>query len=140
MFVVLDTNHFSELVRDTLPGGNLMRAFIQRQAQVFTTIVTSQESAEGWFALIKRTRAGRAQVAAYAQYQHSLMLLQRLVLLPFDDEAAEIFESLQASRIRIGTMDMKIASICLAHEATLLTRNLVDFQTVPGLRMENWLD
>ena len=32
------------------------------------------------------------------------------------------------------------ASICLAHDATLLTRNLVDFEKVSGLRVENWLD
>ena len=33
--------------------------------------------------------------------------------------------------VRIGTMDLKIASICLANDATLLTRNLVDFDKVP---------
>jgi len=37
-------------------------------------------------------------------------------------------------------MDLKLASICLAHEGTLLTRNVVDFAKVPGLRVENWLD
>jgi tRNA(fMet)-specific endonuclease VapC len=43
-------------------------------------------------------------------------------------------------KIRIGTMDLKIASICLAHDALLLSRNRVDFEKVPGLRVENWLD
>jgi len=37
-------------------------------------------------------------------------------------------------------MDLKIAAICLAHDATLLTRNVADFQNIPGLRVENWLD
>jgi len=36
--------------------------------------------------------------------------------------------------------DFKIACICLAHDATLLTRNLADFKPIPGLRVENWLD
>ncbi len=35
---------------------------------------------------------------------------------------------------------LRIASITLAHDATLLTRNSVDFAQVPGLRFENWLD
>jgi len=35
---------------------------------------------------------------------------------------------------------LKIACISLAHDATLLTRNLMDFKPVPGLRVENWLD
>jgi len=37
-------------------------------------------------------------------------------------------------------MDLRIAGITLAHDATLLTRNSVDFEQVPGLRVENWLD
>jgi tRNA(fMet)-specific endonuclease VapC len=36
-------------------------------------------------------------------------------------------------------MDLKIASIVLAHDATLLSRNLRDFQQVPNLRVEDWL-
>jgi tRNA(fMet)-specific endonuclease VapC len=48
--------------------------------------------------------------------------------------------SLRRKGIRIGTMDLRIASITLAHDATLLTRNSVDFARVPGLRFENWLD
>lgn len=41
---------------------------------------------------------------------------------------------------RVGAMDLKIASICLAHDCLLLSRNLVDFAKVPGLRVGNWLD
>ena len=40
----------------------------------------------------------------------------------------------------MSTSDMKIASIALVHDATLLTRNLHDFTKVPDLRVENWLD
>lgn len=37
-------------------------------------------------------------------------------------------------------MDLRIASIVLANGATLLSRNLRDFDRVPGLRVENWLE
>ena len=46
----------------------------------------------------------------------------------------------QKQRVRIGTMDLKIACIVIAHDATLLTRNTVDFAQVPGRRFENRLD
>ena len=39
----------------------------------------------------------------------------------------------------VERIDLKIAAICLVHDALLLTRNLVDFEKVPGLRVENWL-
>jgi tRNA(fMet)-specific endonuclease VapC len=35
-------------------------------------------------------------------------------------------------------MDLKIAAIALANDATLLSRNLSDFARVPGLRVEDW--
>jgi predicted nucleic acid-binding protein len=41
---------------------------------------------------------------------------------------------------RAGTLDLKIAAICLAHGATLLTRNVVDFENITSLRVGNWLD
>ena len=40
--------------------------------------------------------------------------------------------------IRIGAMDLKIASIALANNATLLSRNLKDFGKVPDLKVEDW--
>ena len=49
-------------------------------------------------------------------------------------------ENLKRQRLRCGTMDLKIAAICLVHDGLLLTRNLSDFAKIPGLRVENWLD
>jgi tRNA(fMet)-specific endonuclease VapC len=36
-------------------------------------------------------------------------------------------------------LDLKIASVALANNATLLSRNLQDYQKVPGLRVVDWL-
>jgi tRNA(fMet)-specific endonuclease VapC len=60
-------------------------------------------------------------------------------VLPWDTEAANILLDLRKQRIRIGTMDLKIASIVLAHNAVLLSQNLRDFQRVPDLQVEDWL-
>jgi len=35
-------------------------------------------------------------------------------------------------------MDLKLASIVLLRNATLLSRNLGDFRKVPGLKVEDW--
>jgi len=42
-------------------------------------------------------------------------------------------------KVRIGTMDLKIASIAKSLDVLLLTANEKDFSQVPGLRRENWL-
>ena len=57
-------------------------------------------------------------------------------VLDFDDAAA--FKKLKAAKIRVGTMDLRIASIALAHSATLVSANLSDFRLVPGLKVEDW--
>ncbi len=38
----------------------------------------------------------------------------------------------------IGANDFLIAATALAHGATVITRNLIEFQRVPGLRVEGW--
>ena len=43
------------------------------------------------------------------------------------------------ARIRIGTQDLKIASVAIVRQALLLTSNLRDFQQVPGLALADWL-
>ncbi len=35
-------------------------------------------------------------------------------------------------------MDLRIASIALSHDMTVLTRNVRDFEQVPDLRIEDW--
>ncbi len=41
-------------------------------------------------------------------------------------------------KLRIGTMDLRIAAIAIAQDALLLSKNLTDFRTVPGLSVEDW--
>jgi len=36
--------------------------------------------------------------------------------------------------------DLEIACIVLEYDTVILTRNRSDFETVPGLQFENWLD
>ena len=62
--------------------------------------------------------------------------------LPFDDAAAVHYGSVRAQLKRegrpIGTNDLMIASIALAANAELVTRNLEEFQRVPGLDVSSW--
>lgn len=60
-------------------------------------------------------------------------------ILQWEGEAATMFDSLRKKKVNIGSSDLKIASIALVNDATVLTANTRDFEKVPGLRFENWL-
>ena len=62
-----------------------------------------------------------------------------ILALDFDDRSAKEFQNLKDQRLKIGTMDLKMASIALANSATLLSRNLRDFSRIPNLRVEDWI-
>lgn len=59
-----------------------------------------------------------------------------------DPDAANQFDRLQGiSKFRkIGRADLLIASIVLADQATLVTRNLRHFRQITHLFLENWVD
>ena len=65
-------------------------------------------------------------------------------VLPFNEAAAEIYGALRADLERIGKRlddpDLRIASIALSRDLTLVTGNVRYFSRVPGLRIENWLE
>ena len=61
-------------------------------------------------------------------------LLAAMRIFAFDQPAAaEARQRLEAQGTSIGMADYLIAGICLAHSATLLTRNRRHFEKVPGL-------
>jgi tRNA(fMet)-specific endonuclease VapC len=140
MFVILDTNHYQELVYKTEAGQRLQERIARSNADVFTTAVTAQEVLQGWISSINRKTAGRDQVNAYEMFIQALRALETIIILPFDEMAASAYHSLPTKLRRIGTMDLKIAAITMSHDSLLLSRNLTDFQQVPGLKVANWLD
>lgn len=61
-------------------------------------------------------------------------------IVPFDAAASGRFTRLVKLKAvkNTGLADILIACVALAHDATLVTRNLKDFQPIPNLKLENW--
>ncbi len=66
------------------------------------------------------------------------------IVLPFDADAAEVYgplrTHLEGIGVRLDEPSLRIASIALAHDLTLVTASARLYDRVPGLRIENWLE
>ena len=92
----------------------------------------------GWLASIAKERQSCRQVSPYDELIRLFDFFGGYFIVRFDHVAADLFDSY--TRIRIGTADRKITAIALANNALLLTANRRDYERIPGLRFENWLD
>lgn len=138
--IILDTDVLTIVQR---ASGKEYQRLVQRldatsPQPVFVTIVSFEEQMRGWLAHIARAKTLERQIVAYGKLRSLIDDFRTRPLLDFDERAAVEFRRLIQQRIRIGTMDLRIAAIALTHRATLVTRNSIDFGSVPGLTAEDW--
>ena len=136
MLYILDPDHLS-----LLQNGHplvLRRLLTVPVKNRFTTVVSLGEQLQGRLAVVKRAKREIDAAYALSRLQETVHFYQTLPQLAYDEQAAALFETLRKQKIRIGTQDLRIASIALVHEATLVTRNLRDFARVPNLQFVDW--
>lgn len=102
------------------------------------TVVTVQEQLRGRLAACQAAKDSAAYGLAAQRLREAVEDFRGAKILDFDAAAAAEFDRLKAAKIRVGTNDLRIAAIVLAHDALLLTRNLADFSRVLGLPADDW--
>jgi tRNA(fMet)-specific endonuclease VapC len=139
--IVLDTDHISVIQSRDSPYAAALQTRLEAfpLGEVATTAITLEEQMRGWLGIINRYSDVHRQVTYYDRLIGLIAFFAEWYVLRFDQQAADRFQQLRRQRVRIGTMDLKIASIALVHSATLLSGNVRDFQRVPDLQVENWL-
>jgi tRNA(fMet)-specific endonuclease VapC len=140
--LILDTDVLSILQRGT---GSFAKRLVQRldesaDTDVCVAIVTFEEQMRGWLALIAKAANAPSLVSGYYHLHALVDDFNGRPLLDYDDRAASIFLRLRREKVRIGTMDLRIAAIALAHDATLISKNVAHFSRVPDLRVEDWTE
>jgi tRNA(fMet)-specific endonuclease VapC len=137
---LLDTDHIGIVQARKQPEVDRLWARISQHApdQFFVPIVSFHEQVLGWNTYLNRARDPDSVVRAYLMFERILADFATARIRPFDRQASTVFEDLRQQRVRVATMDLRIAAIALAGNLTLLTRNLVDFRKVPGLSVEDW--
>ena len=141
--LVLDTDLLSIV---QLQLGDVYRRLDDRLQRVFETetvaitIVSLEEQARGWLAYLNKMSARKDEtdlITGYDRLHELFKDFENRTVLDFDEAAFECYRDLKR-RIRIGTMDLRIAAIVMTNEATLLTRNVRHFAKVTGLKIEDW--
>lgn len=140
--IILDTDHLSTLkYSDSKHFVQLAGKMADSHDQDFvTTVITLEEQMRGWLARIKRASTIDKEIVPYQELIALVDFFSYWKILPLDQTEADEFEKLRQQKIRIGSMDMKIAAIALANNALLLTANTRHFGLVPNLRIEDWIN
>ena len=137
---IFDTDHLSVLERGGIEAQRLLQRLLSvNPDQVAASIISYQEQMQGWLSYINKAQAVERQVIGYKELKRQLVNYCKIPVLDFDEQAAQEFQRLKKLYPRLGTMDLKIASVALANRAILLTRNSKDFGNIAGLTIEDWI-
>jgi tRNA(fMet)-specific endonuclease VapC len=137
---LLDTDHISFLQRRT---GSEFTCLLVRMGQhspidFASSIVSFHEQSLGAHSFINRARTGTDVIRGYTLLSETLQGFATAPVLPFDARAVAVFDELREKRVRVSTMDLRIAAIALSRNLVLLTRNVRDFSKVPNLTTQDW--
>lgn len=138
--VVLDTDVFTFIQRKEGEVYDRLHARFAAAlpGPICVTVISFEEQVRWWLSYIAAAKSSEKRVRGY--YQLSLLLDDYCdsTVLDFDARAEDQYQRLRQGKLRVGTMDLRIAAIVLVHDALLVSRNLADFRKVPGLRVEDW--
>ncbi len=137
---VLDTDHISILQAKAGDDWRRLKKRLDEQprSNFYVSIVSFHEQIGGWYAQLARAKSATDTLRAYRMLERTLATFAGAQVLPFDEAAIELFADLRQQKVRIDTLDLRIACIAITRNMTLLTRNTVDFVRVPGLKFEDW--
>ncbi len=133
---ILDTDHVSLLERQ-------QPAIVQRYkkypvGKTAITIITWEEQMRGRLNVIRQATSSEQRILAYTRLLSTISFLQNFPIINFDAMADRNYMQLLAQKIRVGTQDLRIASIALSCSAVVVTRNHRDFGKVSNLMLEDW--
>ena len=137
--IAYDTDVLVELLKGHPTYAAKARA-IPKDEQ-FVPIVVVEEIQRGRLNSIRQAEAGRGSISlerAYALYEQTFVALRSMPLLSYTRVADVQFQDWRRLKMRGSTHDLRIAAICVASSAKLITRNRRDFEQLPGLSTEFW--
>jgi tRNA(fMet)-specific endonuclease VapC len=136
---ILDTDHLSLYERSHPQVCQRIQQVRQQPAIILqTTVITLEEQYVGRLRQLQKAKTAEARISTYRRLRLTFEMFTALDVLDYSSEAEQNFQNFRRQGIRIGTQDLRIASITIAEQGILITRNRRDFEKVPGLSIEDW--
>ena len=102
------------------------------------SVVTVEEQLSGWYTQLRQAKQPERLAWAYRRLAATVRFLSSIQIVDFDESAIRRYEDLKILKLKVRTMDLRIAATVLDRGAILVTRNVRDFEHIPGLRIEDW--
>ena len=118
----------------------MQRILARPASEIAITIIAVEEQFAGRLAYLRRAKASAEIADAYLKMTNTVRVLTGFHVVTFSEAAIRRYRALLGMKLNVGGMDLRIAAIALEEDATVITRNLRDFERVPGLKCENWID
>jgi tRNA(fMet)-specific endonuclease VapC len=106
--------------------------------ELAVTVITVEEQLSGWYSLLRTFKKRDELARTYAQLGNAVKALGQWAILPYTEAAMLRYDHLKSLKLNVKSQDLRIAAIALEHSAVVVTRNVRDFQRVPGLVIEDW--
>lgn len=110
----------------------------QQSGRVAITVITVDEQLRGWYTLVRKAKTPHHIALAYDRLARSVSHLSKIPILTYSVGAIHRFETLRRTLRQVGSNDLRIAAIALEFAGIVVTRNLSDFKSIPGLIVEDW--
>ncbi|MFN8490782.1 MAG: type II toxin-antitoxin system VapC family toxin [Caldilineaceae bacterium] len=137
--IAFDTDVLTEILLGNASYG-VRAAAIPAHEQAVPVIVV-EEIMRGRLNIIRQAEANQAKITierAYALFEQTFRDFQQLYILSYTPQAEQIYQQWRQEKVRVSTHDLRIAAICVAHGATLISRNRKDYAQIPGLTVQFW--
>lgn len=116
----------------------LARVAACKPDDIAITVLSVEEQLSGWYRRLRKAKKEEELARVYDRLTATIRSLARLPILSFSEAAIRRAKALHAAKLNVRKMDLSIAAIALVHQAIVVTRNVRDFQRVPGLVVEDW--
>ena len=109
-----------------------------RPEELAITVISVEEQLSGWYRRLRKAKKPAELARVYQRLAAAVQSLSRLQILSFTEQAIRRYDELRKLKLNVRKMDLRIAAITIDEGATLVTRNVRDFQDIPGLKIEDW--